>query len=737
MELVRRKKILHTLNAGMLIFSVILSFVRFRPVFLRFGQSLKDTVLSVGYCFTKPFGIKGVRPSVNGIPNGATEVLPFDGAEFKARLRVAWELFKSKANVRAFIYVVAVTIATVLPFLWTAVVTIVALRTAILFQSKKYVGEEKHNVDSKPLRLFKSFERKYLEPIKSALRRYVDFLKIYRAYWILFLVIWAYNLNFITIGIEIIAYVLYLIPSMDFVSLFTQIAKLAMDLQVAINFLPFWVWCIIGIVAFDLIRKYMGLKRLEKFEKHNRKFLDEHPGALYLTGKMRAKKTSIITDMALSFDQIFREKAKEGLLNRDKQFPYVAWQNIDLFYKQAMESGRLRTLYSCESFIRRLQLRFKYRERYDGTKLGEWMRYAQKKIYGYDYDNFIFDYDYERYGFEYDDGLTLVNVFDAMTAYLKQLWIYAAQTSLIFGNYAIRTDLKWKDKKHFPAFNGNFFKRKARDVVQDSGFCHIADMNYYRLGKLVEDKGSAIYNDGFEVGVVNVMEIGKEVGNQISNQGIEKGADESNAKNDGFTDRLKMQGHSSTIDNYTYFVPLFDDQRPDSLGADTRELCDVVMIKDASKVKVVMPGYFMEKALGWIAGLLYDKQHVNEKENRADNTLTGYLLKKLCTPIFNHIQRIKNTYSVYTANLRVSNEMLGEVISDKSKYYLCVKKIYSDRFKTDGIGSFFKRKASRSKYGLNDMPSFKKSRMNNEEMKAAHSHFYRRLDRYFEAQEAA
>ena len=40
-----------------------------------------------------------------------------------------------------------------------------------------------------------------------------------------------------------------------------------------------------------------------------------------------------------------------------------------------------------------------------------------------------------------------------------------------------------------------------------------------------------------------------------------------------------MRGHAATVDNYTFFRMFMDDQRPDSLGADNKQLCDTVMIK--------------------------------------------------------------------------------------------------------------------------------------------------------------
>lgn len=80
-----------------------------------------------------------------------------------------------------------------------------------------------------------------------------------------------------------------------------------MDLTVAINFLPWWSWAVVGFLIFDAIRKNIGTQRLRGYEARNQDFLESYPGALFVVGKQRAKKTTMITDMALSQEAIFRE----------------------------------------------------------------------------------------------------------------------------------------------------------------------------------------------------------------------------------------------------------------------------------------------------------------------------------------------------------------------------------------------------------------------------------------------
>ncbi len=724
-KVINLQKVFHAICISLLVISLLFSVFRFPAVLPRTWQSIKDFFLSIGYYFTEVCGYYDVvKPTVNDIPPNAVEILPFDPLVFKAKLLEAWELFQQKQQMRAFISFLLQKIVACTPYI--SLIALLALGGIVLLKLIATSYNERFNEDTRALKRFKRFEDAVLSKIKYFFKEYVDFLKEHRRYWIYLLHIWGYNLNVATIAFEAVAYLFYLSVSLDFLHVLTQVAKLAMDLTVAIDFLPGFSWVIIGWIVFDVLRKWIGLKKLETYENRNRKFLREHPGALFLVGKQRAKKTSIITDMALSQDQEFRDEAKERLLKRDKQFPYFPWVNVDNFYKKGQAEHFLPTLEKHRRFIRRLELRFKYRERYEGTRLGEWVKYWNKKLYGYEYDNFLFDYDYKRFGLEHNDGLTMVSVFEAITNYIQQLYIYAAPTSLIFGNYSIRTDLKWEKDKLFPKYNGNFFKRKPQEVKGCSGYCHIGDMDFFRVKKpmMIDNPRK----DGFEVGCMSVMEIAKERGNQVTNRGVKAEAEEANVRNDGFETNMKMQTHASTIDNYTYFRLLMDDQRPDSLGADNKDLSDIILIKDASKLTQAIPFFCIEKALGWVAGLFYDKSHLDEKENRGDNCLIMYLMRKLFTPIFHFIERRENKYSVYTANLRTTDGLKDEVIADADKYYLCKAKVYSKRFATDGIKSFYSKKARRSKVGLNDMPSFKDVLMNVDEMKETHSYFYKYLN---------
>ncbi len=733
----RRKKFRFTLNVayhiicGLLIVAGILCAIfRFPNVFMRTLLAFKDLGLSIAYYFTELFGFYGViTPTVTQIPPDAVEVLPFDVVEFQQALAAFGLALISGDNVARFFAELADGLLTasriIMPL--SMLLFLMGLLIYFFYTSKnEQFRADKPLPDSKPLRIFKRVEAVTWLPTKLFFRRFYEFLSAHRWYIIGWAVLWAYNLNLLTIAVEALSYLLYLCISFDFINLYVQVAKLAMDLTVIVDYLHVPTWCVIGYVVFDKLRRNLGFSFLRHYEDVNRTFLDEHPGALFLVGKQRAKKTTIITDMALSQEVIFRTEAKERLFERRRQFPNFPWRNLELVYLTGRDKKTLPTLAKCRKLIRFI------RENYEKNPAPAQRRAVLKhlkKAYGYVWPDFLFGYDAARYGMEHNDGLSIINLFDALEGYIQLFYIYGAPTSLMVSNYAIRGDELYDEEDCFPELDDDFFKRKPEEVAERSNYSHILDWDTLRLGKVFEQDNPN--KDGFEFGIAVETEIAKERGNQNTNQGTKADAAECNQKNDLVEINMKMEGHSATIDNYTFFRLLMDDQRPDSLSADNKDLCDVILIKGVTSAKIVMPGFAIEEALYLIQKSVFDKVYFRLLVLGRDNTLLAYLLKKIDNLFHRHYKGVYNQFSVYTANLKVWDAMQDEVLDDKGKYYISTKKTYSGRFATDAIKEFYNAKALRSKRGLNEFETFGNIRMTVEEMDKTHSLFYSKLNKIF------
>ena len=67
------------------------------------------------------------------------------------------------------------------------------------------------------------------------------------------------------------------------------------------------------------------MNRLRHFEARNCGFINELPIVSMSCGSMGKKKTTLITDMVLSQEAMFRQKALSILQQNDMKFPYFPW----------------------------------------------------------------------------------------------------------------------------------------------------------------------------------------------------------------------------------------------------------------------------------------------------------------------------------------------------------------------------------------------------------------------------
>lgn len=717
----------HVIAIALLATSLVLSVFRFQPVFGRVVQSIEDLIRSIGFYFSEFVSTGRVRTTVNEIPNGMRSYLPLEWGAFKAQFQTFGKMIFSKENLRLYFMVVGAKIQVVAE--WILLLSIPVALLVLVLWLVYGSSNTKHNVDTKPLKGYKWIEAKILSPTWHYVKSAASFVR-HSKYFLFLVLTWLYNLSGFTIAIEAVAFLFYFSISTDFRGIYTQFVKLGMDLTVPIGFLPWWVWAYFGWKIFAWIRWKIGMMKLYFFEGCNRAFLGVYLGALFVVGKQRAKKTTIITDMALTQEVIFRDEARERISACDKQFPFFPWINVELFYKEGQARHTLPTLAAHREFLRVLRYHFENdcKRKYDKAVKKSTLRYLKKR-YGYNYRDFIFEYDYKRYGTWYDNNLAGVDVFEAIENYIQLFYIYAAPTSLIFGNYSIRTDITYDDKGNFPDVSADFFTSEASEIEEVSQYCHILNFNSRRLGKVTDENDP--FKDGVEIGITNVMEFAKERGNQHTNAGMSVHDDECNVKNDGFELDTKMKGHDSTIMYFTFKRDFYDDQRADSLSAENKDLCDVIMIKDVSEEKIVLPFFSWGRLLHGVATKIHDKVYYSFRHNRGDNTLLVYLMKRLYAPLHNYYEKLKNQFTVQTATLKVWDAMGDEVLNDKGKYYVCHKKVYSKRFATDGIKDFYHQKALRSKVGLNDYETFGDVHMTRAEMAKMHSRFFNQIDKIF------
>ena len=681
----------------------------------------RDLGLSVAFYFMELFDIEhGIVPTVNDLPQmpffehyGGNTVLPSvfiaeNWEQFKADFAVYWQLWASADNFKGYLsslasglYIVCIVILLVVPLIAVAI---------ILF--KRYLKKENNDYDkdSRPLKAAKKIAKYTYLPVKAWIIGFFGFVREHKPYWAAWLCIWAYNFNLITIVLEFFAFYFYFVVSFDFINLYRQVYKLFLDLYVPFTFIPLWVWAIIGIVLFDRFRKSIAYARLNHYERRNRGFINARPIVFMVCGTMGKKKTTAITDMALSQEVMFRDKAFEKILENDLKFPFFPWINLENELRRVMEYHVVYNLATVRAFIAKKAVR--------------WQKNPCRER--------LFGYDYERYGFTYDDKLKTVDVWEVIETYAQLYFIYIIQSSLLIANYSVRVDGLLADIGNFPMWNTDFFRRDSRLIDSFSRHSHILDFDMLRLGKkMLEDNPN---RNAFGFGVYTISEIDKERKNAPELQGTEKKAAECNQKNDLFNACLKISRHSCVIANRVFLKVLSDLQRTGSLNSDMLELGDEIEVQGKTEMLPVLPFYspfwVVDLLFGKIADKFYDF-YLKYRFNRSDTTLFLYIVKTIVSKTVQYRERINNVFGCQTLKLKVARGLdNGE--SKEYKWYRQSKKIFSKRYSTDCLSGIFESRGNLNAVGIDDLKEYADIMATNDELLEQHSHFQNEINALYQ-----
>lgn len=556
-----------------------------------------------------------------------------------------------------------------------------------------------HNQDTKPLKAFKWVMGKTYHPIKRFIREYAAYVESDGKWKTAWITIWALNLNLASIIVAFVAYYLYFSVSFDVKSLYGQVCNLVLDTGLVLKHFPWFITGTVAWLIFNHIREKIGRSVLQHHEARNCGFIKELPIVSMSCGSMGKKKTTLTTDMSLSQTVMFRQEAFIRLQKQDMKFPFFPWIKFEKELQSCMEYGRVYNLASIRTWVAQK------RKRYEKHGNAAW------QLYGYDT---------ERYGLYYDSGLKEEYLFDVLETYAKLYFIYVIESSLLVANYSIREEDILYDSGNFPMRAYGFFT----PAVEYTRFAHILDFDILRLGKkVIENNPKA---GSFEFGVIVITEIGKERANMLELKEMKKGADETNQKNDLFNAWLKMCRHSATVDNFPFIKVFVDEQRPESWGADARDLCDILTIVNSGKQKLALPFYTIEEmlcdwAFTWFIDLYYELRFL-----RGDNTLFMHLLKCIVGKIWAHNERIYNKFGYSVLSIE-KERGTQDSKPEKKKYFLADYKIYRERFTTDCFSDYFNELAEKSGVSLMDYRAYASVKASVDELKAQNSYFIRDL----------
>ena len=708
-KMTKRRFIVYTvLCATVILASAILGVVFFPASYVKFGLSCASIFKSFIYYWAEMFGVNSpFLPTAGDLPpTTEVEIIPSTPEGFSTQWSRFCELFITKTNFFGYIGLIGTGITNILFFALFIIPIVLILW--IVFRSASKTVKTGDLSESKALAMYKWLRRRALQPAVREIKIFVRYFRAHRIYTIPTGLLWAFNLNLPTIVVGLFAWYFYFMGSFDFVSVYTNIVRLFDDLKTFFSFMPWWAYVIAAVCIFNVWRKHIALDRLWHMELMNRGFLNSLPISSFVIGTMGKGKTTMLTDMALSRQVMFRDKAFEKLKEYMNKLPDFPWLRFEREIQRAIEHGSVYNLATCRRFVRGKRYKF-YRNVIVKRRL--------QKLYFFGYDGKLY----------YDDKLQVTDAFTLLENYAQLYFIYIVASSLIVSNYSIRDDEQLSSMGNFPMWCNDFFSGDSLTLDSRSRYSHILDFDILRLGKkIIENNPHA---GSFEFGVLGITEVGKERGNQndTKGRGIKYDDPTANRLNDGFNRWVKLCRHSSTVDNFPFVSIYLDDQRPESLGADAKELCTLLHIRESSEPMNALPFFWV---YDWLYKLLYSRlmgKYMSHRYRRNDETLPSYFVHRIASWLYVRRARMMNLYGYKVQSIDIeAGTQNGNFVPEK--YFLMFKKIYAKRFDTACFADIFAKQSIETRGGVDKYPEYADVRASMDELREQNSYFIDEID---------
>ena len=136
------------------------------------------------------------------------------------------------------------------------------------------------------------------------------------------------------------------------------------------------------------------------------------------------------------------------------------------------------------------------------------------------------------------------------------------------------------------------------------------------------------------------------------------------------------------MDNFPFIKVFTDEQRPESWGADARDLADIINIASCGDMRLALPFYTIEEMLSEWAFNRFLSLYYDFRFRRGDNTLLVHILKSVVAWLWRRNLRIYNRYGYSILKIEKERGTMDGKTENK-KYYLMSAKIYAQRFSTD------------------------------------------------------
>ncbi len=693
-------------------FSVFLMFEYYTMSLTAFLRGLKDFGTSVGFwfCFSfeKPLAkIFGHAPTVYA---SFTDLSELSLAELIDLERIQAKLLAfpkgfchmfGDYNLWLFdkIYQLSFALLIFSPFIF---LMMVMLKGNAVVENDRPNGEF-----SKAARAVLFVIEKIVLPCVRSCSSFLNFVVKHKAMAYLLIVVWLLNLNVLTLVLDVFAFYFYFIASFRFSAFLMLLAKVLLDALLLLMLMSVFYWLAAAAWIWYRCRENEALDELKHMESKNCGFLKTLDIVTLIIGEPGKGKTTLLTDMVLSWVNIFKTEALKILYRYEMMFPGFAFSKYreDLIGK--IQNHEIFCLPQVNDMADAV-----FAE-YEQTK-------NRDLLCGYKADIFPMSVDL---------GNRDISLQKALKTYGRAFLVYYNNNPSL-SNFPIRFDGSFDDSERMKLWDGDFFKRK-----KESRYSRILNQDMLRFGKKMDP--SSPYNGAFGYGIYSHTELAKSVGNQNTNAEYKTEDEKCNPKNDKHSYSFMMGRHPySTIDNFVFFRYIGDEQRASSLMAEELGLMSVLAIGSKGDLEVTLKGFeWLFQLRDWLDSE-FSKFYWKRENARGDVTLSMLLLKcavravKLsCERLENRfgyrkVELIKQSGSAFSGN---SGTVSTAGSAESFTYYQMYMKTYSDRFMTDCYSKLFGEAQKACGMGIMDMKEYGCLDMTVEEMQAQNDHFMIRL----------
>lgn len=615
-----------------------------------------------------------------------SSIIPEDVSDFLFRIKTSFKVIFSKGYLYSEFYKFSYSIRNLSIILTMAVfvIPIIYLIIDIYFRKEPYLVD----AITPSVKRWDKFYYKIINPTKEFLKRRIESV-VNKGYFrkIFCLSVFLY-FNCLNLLIDFFAYYFGFLAVFNFKLLWDMIYILFVDLTPILVDLPLWFYILVFYVWFCRFRKRLAVDILNHHEALNCGFMKGSGVMLMLNGAPGCGKTKTMTDMSMTVEMMFRQDAKDIMDEVRNIFPNFRWDILRKAIDVRVRLNKIKSLSDCEEFII---------EDFYG-------RIRTSLVYN---PNHYFDF--KKYKSYFYNSLKHESLFEDLIDYAKAYFIYQCDFSLILSNYPIRAEHNKCGNDHMVKWDYNYFVDECSEIVEE-GYSKVID---YDMLRLVKQKKTDNENKKISIAyVISLTEFGKERGNTLENAELKKSATEANQKNDGLTDTLRVARHPATIRHRTFIKILFDEQRSSSCGVALSGITEDIITIDKKRMKTKNSMYFFFIRLLLIRiGCSISSKFLSKHEELRNDVNLPYLFFSWVSKIsVKAYLNYKNNYSYEVIYFYLENGSLQEINHSESsaqKYYLAYKKIYSERYSSDYLRTFFDLKSSAAAKGIKDLPHYR------------------------------